>query len=349
MTPEEIRQKIEQLSQDIALLRDFVHGDEDVTVPLGEEGDIVDTNSLRRFMMLAQDGVNGPIARAEAARDMAEKWAENPADSPIIPGKFSAMHWALKALENALNIADIPNASPLQRGMVINGGLPGHVYRVSDDGNSYEFQDLSNFIMTSVFDSMFLGHYVFSGGLLPTPKPGFGVCDGRWIEGIQQKHPKIVEFLLGEGAPLNVTLDVWEDMSNAVTYTYPDGTTEGWDGIGGVARYVLDLEENRLRLPDLRGLSLAMANTLLGVGDCAGDTMRGLTAGVGSLYYSNPDVFIYGAFTLAPNVDYIVTTQHSAGAPGGLSFNASLVVPTGPSFAPRRLISQYTVWLGLPS
>ena len=75
LKPEELRAKLEQLSQDITLLRSFVHGDEDTTVPLGEGEGVMDTNSLRRFMMLARDGVNGPIARAEHWALQAKEWA----------------------------------------------------------------------------------------------------------------------------------------------------------------------------------------------------------------------------------------------------------------------------------
>lgn len=44
------------------------------------------------------------VIDAEAARDMAEKWAENPEDVEVVPGKYSAKHWAAKAEETVTDM-----------------------------------------------------------------------------------------------------------------------------------------------------------------------------------------------------------------------------------------------------
>lgn len=75
LTPEQIRQILDQLSSDVALLRRFVHGDENEKVPLGTPP--VNTNSIRRFMMLANDGIAGPVESAKAYRDQARIHAED--------------------------------------------------------------------------------------------------------------------------------------------------------------------------------------------------------------------------------------------------------------------------------
>lgn len=55
---------------------------------------------------------------AEAARDRAQEWASNPEDVPVVPGEYSALHWAEKArefagggdyLEKSQNLEDLPS------------------------------------------------------------------------------------------------------------------------------------------------------------------------------------------------------------------------------------------------
>jgi len=141
MSPEEIRQEIARLKNDAERLRQFVHGDEETTVPLGFPP--VETNSLRRFMGIAQDAVNGPVAAARA-------WAENPAGVEVAPGQYSAKHWAEIAQENAAGIADIPNHGPEMRGVVPAGGMPGQIFGVNAEGTEYEFFDPQEYEFTDM-------------------------------------------------------------------------------------------------------------------------------------------------------------------------------------------------------
>lgn len=41
-------------------------------------------------------------AGAEGSADLAMKWAINPVDVPVMPGQFSALHWATKALQGSI-------------------------------------------------------------------------------------------------------------------------------------------------------------------------------------------------------------------------------------------------------
>lgn len=41
--------------------------------------------------------INAFVQNAEDARDLAQQWAENPEDTPVTPGNFSALHHAIKA------------------------------------------------------------------------------------------------------------------------------------------------------------------------------------------------------------------------------------------------------------
>ena len=66
----------------------------------------------------------------EALKDLAEKWAENPEDLPVIPGKYSAHHWAIKAQSvsslnphvASLTVAGMPISPRLSNpNFIING------------------------------------------------------------------------------------------------------------------------------------------------------------------------------------------------------------------------------------
>lgn len=86
---------------------------------------------------LADAQTVGAGVAADAA--LARKWAENPHDSPVEPGAFSAKHWA----EEAAGVVSggIPVASPAQKGLVPSGGAAGWVYRVNAAGNGYGWED----------------------------------------------------------------------------------------------------------------------------------------------------------------------------------------------------------------
>jgi len=53
---------------------------------------------------------------AEAARDKAEKWANNPKNVPVEPGKYSAYHWSLVADEIGKAWAENPVGVPVKDG-----------------------------------------------------------------------------------------------------------------------------------------------------------------------------------------------------------------------------------------
>ena len=45
--------------------------------------------------------INTLVTQAEAARDKANEWAENPEDTPVETGQFSALHWSAKSQGHA--------------------------------------------------------------------------------------------------------------------------------------------------------------------------------------------------------------------------------------------------------
>lgn len=81
--------------------------------------------------------------------DLAEKWATNPEDTPVEPGKYSALHWAEKAKYNANQT-------------FISGGL-------FTPTSSQEYPDVSAIVRDTIWIIEFASHddtYTFTGGQL---------------------------------------------------------------------------------------------------------------------------------------------------------------------------------------
>ena len=113
----------------------------------------------------------------------------------------------------------------------------------------------------------------------PTLKPGFAVAQGGLISGAYQgknitEYP-IWEYLkTAQGQLLLKTEAEWQAMTKAIWHTNADGTTVGWNGIGGAPFYVQDLGNGTLRMPDLRGMyAEAFGYDTLGVGGVHGDSI----------------------------------------------------------------------------
>lgn len=126
----------------------------------------------------------------------------------------------------------------------------------------------------------------------PDLRPGFQPAQGGIVADAATKYPEIWQYLqTAAGAKLCKTEVEWQAMSTATWYTLADGTTVGWNGIGGVPYYVQDLNANTLRLPDLRGMYAEAAGfEALGVGGVHGDGGREDTWG-----FSVNDGYISGA------------------------------------------------------
>ncbi|WHO77459.1 hypothetical protein [Rhizobium leguminosarum] len=97
----------------------------------------------------------GFASDAAGSADLAEKWAENPRDVPVEPGKFSAMHWAEVAEEQATSgtagvsafsgrVGSVsPQAGDYSAAQISRGG--GSVEDALDalEAESFKFQTLS--------------------------------------------------------------------------------------------------------------------------------------------------------------------------------------------------------------
>lgn len=191
----------------------------------------------------------------------------------------------------------------------------------------------------------------------PTLKPGFAVAQGGLISGAYQgknitEYP-IWEYLkTAQGQLLLKTEAEWQAMTKAIWHTNADGTTVGWNGIGGAPFYVQDLGNGTLRMPDLRGMyAEAFGYDTLGVGGSRGDQGREFW---GSWYgpTRNPVMpvdTLTGALTRGTG-SVGQTFQGSAASDCvPLTIRGSRVYPAGPAFAPRRWGALACCYLGQPA
>lgn len=107
----------------------------------------------------------------------------------------------------------------------------------------------------------------------PTLRPGFQPCQGGVVQQADTLYPEAWAYLQTEEGQLLCTTEAeWQAMTQAA---WGDGTFKAsWNGIGGAAYYVQDLDAGTLRMPDLRGMIACSADASLGVGAARGDTAR---------------------------------------------------------------------------
>lgn len=113
----------------------------------------------------------------------------------------------------------------------------------------------------------------------PTLKPGFQPAQGGLLANAATLYPEAWAYLqTSEGQKLCTTEAEWQAMATAIWHTNADGTTVGWNGIGGAPFYVQDLSAGTLRMPDLRGMYVEAAGfDSLGVGGVHGDGLPDIT------------------------------------------------------------------------
>jgi hypothetical protein len=188
----------------------------------------------------------------------------------------------------------------------------------------------------------------------PILKPGFAPLNGGLISGAYQgkditEYP-IWEYLqTADGQLLLKTEAEWQAMTTAIWHTLADGTTVGWEGIGGAPFYVQDLGAGTLRMPDVRGMYAEAAGfDSLGVGGVHGDTGRQIYGSFGSIYvYPGPS----SSGALYP------TAANNAAMDGAtvasrlrtINIDSGLITPIGPAFAPRRWGALACCYLGRPA
>ena len=190
--------------------------------------------------------------------------------------------------------------------------------------------------------------------LNPALRPGFVQAAGGLINNAATLHPAAFQFLqTTEGQAMCVTESEWQALSTATYYTNASGVAEGWNGVGGVAKFVIDTANGTIRVPDLRGMYAEAAGLdSLAVGGVHPDRVRGHTGGVGSaisnttnssgptsagvLYWSRPTESVTSFTTGTGKTTYGT----------GINFNANRTIPTGNHTVPRAWGSLACVYLG---
>ena len=188
----------------------------------------------------------------------------------------------------------------------------------------------------------------------PTLKPGFQPAHGGLVANAATLYPEAWGYLqTSEGQKLCTTEAEWQAMTTAIWHTNADGTTVGWNGIGGAPFYVQDLSAGTLRMPDLRGMYVEAAGfDSLGVGGAQGDQGRKVYGTIDATGHSFAwsDRNITGAFALRENPGVSggnVFSVHSSNY--FVDFDSARIQPVGSANAPRRWGALACCYLGTPA
>lgn len=181
----------------------------------------------------------------------------------------------------------------------------------------------------------------------PNLKPGFQPATGGILENAATLYPKAWAYLQSEeGQLLCTTEEEWQAMTHAVWHTNADGTEVGWNGIGGAPFYVLDVVQETIRLPDLRGMYAEAAGfDSLGVGGTHGDAVRNIVG--------NPMTSNFGGVDFPTGAYYRTTESFPAGDKNAIqktvsALDISRVVPVANKVQPRAYGVLACVYLGIP-
>lgn len=179
------------------------------------------------------------------------------------------------------------------------------------------------------------------------PRAGYVPCLGTTISNFSTTYPEMAAYLSTTyGAARLVTLAQYNALHTATWATLADGSTVGWNGIGGVTKFVWDKDADTLKMPDLQEMFRSSTGASLGVGDAQGDHARLLSGKLGvTIGNSGTDVtgMVYTG-------SYWATVQAGSTGPGYYRmYDTSRVMPTGPAFAPRRWGALACAYLGKPA
>ena len=183
------------------------------------------------------------------------------------------------------------------------------------------------------------------------PRPGYVPCLGTTISNFSTTYPEMAAYLSTTyGAARLVTLAQYNTLHTATWATLADGTTVGWNGIGGVTKFVWDKAADTLKMPDLQEMFRSSTGASLGEGGAHGDMIRNITGFVLDLAQS---VASSGSFGGA----LYMSTGGGGAAGGGSSvyavrscyFNSSRGVPVGAANKPRAWGALACCYLGTPT
>ena len=177
------------------------------------------------------------------------------------------------------------------------------------------------------------------------PRPGYVECNAGVVSNFSVKYPQMAAYLettWGQSRLVS-SLAEYEALHTAIWHTNADGTTVGWQGIGGVAKFWWDKTADTLKMPDLQDMFQGAAGPSLGVGGVQGDRARPLAGKFAALGG--------GDYSGCCSYDSRVST-HYVGQGATTMYREKIALladwPTGPSFAPRRWGALACCYLGVP-
>ncbi|MEG6592247.1 hypothetical protein V6C16_04570, partial [Desulfovibrio sp. 1188_IL3213] len=118
------------------------------------------------------------------------------------------------------------------------------------------------------------------------PRPGYVECNAGIVTNFSTRYPQMAAYLetpWGQSRLVS-SLAEYEALHTAIWHTNADGTTVGWQGIGGVAKFWWDKTADTLKMPDLQDMFQGAAGPSLGVGDVQGDGERRKSGKVSLLF-----------------------------------------------------------------
>lgn len=182
----------------------------------------------------------------------------------------------------------------------------------------------------------------------PTLKPGFQPAQGGLIANAATLYPEAWAYLQTAGGQLLCKTEAaWQAMTTAIWHTNADGSTVGWNGIGGAPFYAPNTATGALRLPDLRGMYAEAAGfDSLGVGGAHGDAVRlstGRTALAITPTHGSPTGPFYRGLST------VNSHPISPGTAGQyVDYSNDRVTPTAAKNQPRAWGALACVYLGAP-
>ena len=176
------------------------------------------------------------------------------------------------------------------------------------------------------------------------PRPGYVECNAGVVSNFSVKYPQMAAYLettWGQSRLVS-SLAEYEALHTAIWHTNADGTTVGWQGIGGVAKFWWDKTADTLKMPDLQDMFQAAAGPSLGVGDADGDCVRNTPGTFYGWGHGSTGAFLSGN----------VSSGSQGNAGSGyvkITFDLARVAPIGPVNAPRRWGALACAYLGQPT
>ena len=189
------------------------------------------------------------------------------------------------------------------------------------------------------------------------PRAGYVPCLGTTISNFSTTYPEMAAYLSTPyGAARLVTLAQYNALHTAIWATLADGTTVGWNGIGGVTKFVWDKTADTLKMPDLQEMFRSSTGASLGVGGTHGDQTRRAYGEYGCRKspmggaFENADAgYTTGVFGVGSDVVTAYVYNAASGSSRRLIYDSARTMPTGNANKPRGWGALACCYLGTPA